>query len=111
MPKKLVFVRAVVEALTNHLRDTVPEFYWAQERGRVWPYAPSARWPDQPSLDFHLRHTGGEGVVIRVYQNTLVDPLVGELLFAVKFTTGIDGVGRCLDAMTKFLKTLDVSTL
>lgn len=110
MSKNPVFARAVVEALEKHLKAQIPEFYWAVEKGRQWPYAPSTRWPDQPSLDFHLRD-GGDGVVIRVIHNNDSAPLAGEILLAVKFSTSLAHAGPCVEAMAKFFKNLDVSAL
>jgi hypothetical protein len=110
MTTKLIYARLVVETLEKHLKAQIPEFYWAVEKGRQWPYAPSTLWPDQPSLDFHLRDAG-DGVVVRVIHNNDAAPLAGEILLAVKFSTSIAHVGPCIEAMAKFFKGLDVSAL
>jgi hypothetical protein len=110
MSTKPVFARAVAEALGKHLESACPEFYWASEKDRQWPYAPSLRWPDQPSLDFHCRDSG-EGLVVRVVHNNDVNPIAGQVLLAVKFTVGLAQSGSCIEAMAKFFRGLDVSAL
>lgn len=110
MTAKVVYARDVAEAMHKHLQATVPSFYWAVAQGTQWPYAADVRWPEQPSLDYHLRHTG-EGVLVRVFHNTHQDPLAGEALLCIKFTIGLAHCGHCIEAVAAFLNNLDVSTL
>lgn len=110
MTAKVIYARDVAEAMHKHLQATVPSFYWAVAHGNQWPYAANVRWPDQPSLDYHLRHTG-DGLLVRVFHSTNRDPLAGEPLLGIKFSIGLAHSGHCIEAVAAFLNNLDVSTL
>ena len=110
MSTKPIYARAVAEALLKHFLECKVPVYWVTEKGRQWPYAPSTRWPEQPSLDFHIRNDS-DGFVVRVIQNSDFNPLAGEILLAVKFEASLIQAGACIEALAKFLRDLDVSTL
>ena len=110
MSQNTVYARAVAVALGKHLISTCPQFYWACEKDRQWPYAPSLQWPAQPSLDFHCRDSG-EGLVVCVVHNNDANPIAGQVLLSVKFTVGLAQSGSCIEAMAKFFRDLDLSAL
>ena len=110
MSIKPVFARAVAEALFQHFTKCNVPVYWVTEKDRQWPYAPSTPWPEQPSLDFHIRNES-DGFVVRVIQNNDFNPLAGEILLAVKFEASLIHAGAYFEALAKFFRDLDVSTL